>query len=200
MQLGPKWIDSIPKDVGGTQKSPQNGHNPLYDFDFITINDLLFKDYPSKQIDSSVLKEIQQGKISPDDIKSYIPTSNWERYFSTLVECESEYLQKRWKKLYELRNKIAHNKQFTKIDLDEVRKISEEVKSKLTPALDKISSIKIPEIPLPVSEQMDIIEGDLCRNDLIPTSPKTDGVASGSIGTIATGALIGAFLASLTRS
>ncbi|HDX8454704.1 TPA: hypothetical protein RQN21_004309 [Aeromonas hydrophila] len=200
MQLGPKWIDSIPKDVGGTQKYPQNGHNPLYDFDFITINDLLFKDYPSKQIDSSVLKEIQQGKMSPDDIKNYIPTSNWERYFSTLVECESEYLQKRWKQLYELRNKIAHNKQFTKTDLDDVRKISEEVKNKLTPALDKISSIKIPEIPLPVSEQMEIIEGEFCGSDFIPTNQKSESSASGTIGTIATGALIGAFLASLTRS
>ncbi|EKJ1030775.1 hypothetical protein PIF54_003450 [Vibrio cholerae] len=199
IQLGPKWIDSIPKDVSGTPKSPQNGHNPLYDFDFITISDLLFTDYPSKQIDSSVLKDIKQGKLSPEEIETYIPTSNWERYFTELVECESKYLQKRWKQLYELRNKIAHNKLFTKADLDNVKKVSEEVKSKLVPALEKISSVNIPELALPASKESDAIEGELCKNEVVSVD-KQENESTSDLGTIATVALVGAFLAAIARA
>lgn len=199
IQLGPKWIDSIPEDVGGIKKAPQNGYNPLYDFDFITISDLLFTDYPSKKIDSEVLKDIKQGKLSADEIETYIPTSNWKRYFTELVDCESQYLEKRWKQLYELRNKIAHNKLFTKSDLDNVKKVSEEVKSKLLPALDKISSISVPEIALPVSKEAEVIEGELC-DDIVATLDKpSNNENTSEFGTIATVALVGAFLAAIAR-
>ncbi len=200
VQLGPKWIDSIPTDVGGKQKLPPNGHNPLYDFDFITISDLLFTDYSTKQIDSVVLKEIKQGKLTPEEIETYIPTSNWERYFTELVECESKYLQKRWKQLYDLRNKIAHNKLFTKSDLDNVKKVSEEVKSKLVPALEKISSVSIPEINLPASNESELMEGELCNNDVATVSKKPDESTSSDIGALATVALVGAFLAAIARA
>ncbi|WP_199465309.1 HEPN domain-containing protein [Vibrio sp. bablab_jr001] len=200
IQLGPKWIDSIPKDVAGAPKLQQSGHNPLYDFDFITINDLLFTDYPSKQIDSTVLKDIKQGKLSPEEIENYIPTSNWERYFTELVECESKYLQKRWKQLYELRNKIAHNKLFTKSDLDNVKKISEEVKSKLIPALEKISSVNIPEIALPASKEADAVEGELCKKEVVAVDGKQEDEQTSDLGTIATIALVGAFLAAIARA
>ncbi|MDW6093081.1 HEPN domain-containing protein [Vibrio rhizosphaerae] len=196
IQLGPKWIDSIHTDVGGKQKLPKNGHNPLYDFDFITINDLLFKDYPSKQIDSMVLNKIKQGELKPKDIEKYIPTSNWERYFNDLVECESEYLEKRWRNLYELRNKIAHNKLFTKSDLDNVKKIAEEVKIKLIPALEKISSVSLP----PVLNESEIIEGELYPHDVSTADNKLDEDYSGEIGVIATVALVGAFLAAIARA
>ena len=200
VQLGPKWIDSIPKDVGGAQKAPQNGYNPLYDFDFITISELLFTDYPSKQIDSTVLKEIKEGKLSSEEIESYIPTSNWERYFTELVECESKYLEKRWKQLYELRNKIAHNKQFTKLDLNNMKRVSEEVKGKLLPALDKISSISIPEISLPASKETEVVEGELCEKAVLTVVEKdSKEEANSDFGTIATVALVGAFLAAIAR-
>ncbi|MGX9416161.1 hypothetical protein ACWU4D_02295 [Vibrio sp. WJH972] len=200
VQLGPKWIDSIPKDVGGIKTAPQNGHNPLYDFDFITISDLLFTDYPSKQIDSEVLKDIKQGKLSPDEIETYIPTSNWERYFTELVDCESKYLEKRWKQLYDLRNKIAHNKLFTKSDLDNVKKVSEEVKSKLLPALDKISSISIPEVALPVSKETEVVEGELCDKVVATVDKPSNNEDTSDLGTIATVALVGAFLAAIARA
>lgn len=200
LQLGPRWVDSIPKDVGGAQKTPQNGHNPLYDFDFITISDLLFTDYPSKQIDSTVLKKIKLGEISSEEIETYIPTSNWERYFTELVDCESKYLEKRWKQLYDLRNKIAHNKLFTKSDLDNVKKVSEEVRCKLLPALNKISSISISDVALPTSSESETLEGELCENSLTSVDKASNGEEVSALGAVATAALVGAFVAAIARA
>jgi hypothetical protein len=197
VQLGPKWVDSIPNEVGSSSKVLPNGHNPLYDFDFITISELLFKDYPTKQIDSVVLTNIKKGAISPEDIEAYIPTSNWERYFSEMVDCESKYLENRWKKLYSLRNKIAHNKLFSKSDLNDVKKISEEVKLKLNQALETISSASIETVSLPTPKDAEVLEGELCQ-DSIPTVETED--SDNNLGGLVTLALVGAFLGAIARA
>ncbi|MUJ39651.1 HEPN domain-containing protein [Aliivibrio fischeri] len=203
IKLGPQWVDSIPSEVAKPQKKGcVSGSNPLYDMDFITINDLLFKEHPIKEITSDVLKKIKAGSVSSEDIEPYIPTSNWTRYFSELVDCESNYLETRWKKLYDLRNKIAHNKLFTQSDLVDVKKITEDVKSKLLPALTKISTLEVtlidgPSVSLP-QEANAVLEGELCTNEL--TTVKCESEKDPDLGGLATLALVVGFLAAISRS
>lgn len=200
IKLGPQWIDSIPDDVAVSGN--KNGENPLYDMDFITINDLLFKEHPLKEITPNILKKLKVGDISIEEIEPYVPASNWVRHFSDLVDCESNYLETRWKKLYELRNKIAHNKQFTKPNLEDVKKITEDVKSKLLPAFTKISALEITEVATPTAalpkENKPPIEGELCKGDIV----KQDGeavVEESDLGGLATLALVVGFLAAISK-
>ncbi|PWI32052.1 hypothetical protein DI392_17900 [Vibrio albus] len=200
IQLDPAWIDSIPDEVRNSRKEVSNGDNPLYDLDFITLNDVLFKETPLEDVTPDVLKSIKSGDIDKEDLGKYIPESNWERYFSELVECESKYLQTRWDKLYKLRNKIAHNKLFTKSDLENVKKITEEVKEKVDSALDNISTLDVESLPVPpaLPEDKLAIEGELVSEDKLPV--KTENTEEGSLGALATVALIVGFLAAVSKA
>ena len=62
-----------------------------------------------------------------EDLLQYVPKSNWDRYFSNIVECEGEYILKRWNTLYELRCKIAHNKIVIKKDYERITCLIKEV-------------------------------------------------------------------------
>ena len=74
-----------------------------------------------------------------------IPRSNWERYFNKIVDCESDFLIKRWDKLYELRNHIAHNKPLSKNKLEQIEKLVGELRLKLQKAIDNLDEINISE-------------------------------------------------------
>ena len=195
IKLGPTWVNSIPSEVGVNKATNTNSNNPLYDLDFINLSQLLFNEFSTKEITAEVLKGISDGSILASDINEYVPQSNWERYFSSIVECESNYLESRWKKLYTLRNKIAHNKLFTKDDLNDVKKITEEIKVKLIPAFDKVSAVEIKSIPIPLPQETKLISGELCETEPEEKKPSIED----SLGGLATVALLIGFFATLSK-
>ncbi|MCG9753595.1 hypothetical protein L1D54_24500, partial [Vibrio brasiliensis] len=87
------------------------------------------------------------------EVKRLLPSSNWERYFEPLVNCEGDFLEGRWERLYELRCEVAHNKFITSNDLNEIEKITREVNEKFHDALEKMSDVEISE-----SERTDVVE------------------------------------------
>ncbi|MCH2089119.1 MAG: HEPN domain-containing protein [Pseudoalteromonas sp.] len=194
IKLGPSWADSIPSEI--TSRGNGKESNPLYELDFIQINDLLFKEYAAKEADSEFLKGLKENGKVDNTIEEYIPQSNWVRYFQPLVNCEASYIQKRWEKLYSLRNKIAHNKLFTKEDFNEVKKVTDEVKSKLIPAIDKISKIVIKSTITPEKVTADAINVNSIKT--IENLPKEIAAPRNSddwSGALLLGGLFGAFIA-----
>ena len=198
IKLGPSWADSIPKNI--TTRSNGKTTNPLYDLDFIQINDVLFNEYASKEADSTFLKSLKEGSFANKYIEEYIPQSNWIRYFQPIVKCEASYLQKRWEKLYSQRNKIAHNKLFTKDDFEEVKKITSEIKSKLLPAISKIGTIEIGKSIIPEKVAEKAMEGELITADkkVVNLPSKSDSSGDGA-GLLLLG-LFGAFIAASSSS
>ena len=79
------------------------------------------------------------------DLKQYAPFTNWEKYFSQRVQCDSEYLQAKWERLYQLRCKIAHCKGLTFQELEELRSISDDLCEKIQAALNSIGDLHIEE-------------------------------------------------------
>lgn len=61
------------------------------------------------------------------------------------MDCEAEYLKKRWDMLYELRCKVAHNKDFSKSSVESVKKLVSELKPILERAISSLDSIAITE-------------------------------------------------------
>lgn len=141
------WEKStIPQEVKGRTK-PSNS-NYLYEVDFIQLSNFLFAKYET--IESSILLEKISSvesitDLNLEELKDFIPKSNWERYFSPMLDCTNKYIETRWKKLYDYRCKIAHNNDFNKSDYDNTIKLYDEVREKLQEAIDNLDKIHLTE-------------------------------------------------------
>lgn len=158
------WTDkNIPDEVKTSVKSQalNNDANYLYQTDFIQLINFL-----SGKIETSGVKnlidDISQAKnvsdLDLERLKSFIPTNNWDKYFSNLVEFEWEYFEKRWRKLYELRCKVAHNNFLNKNDFEEICRYVEELKPKLQKAIDEMDKVKV------LDEDQDVLAETFAEN------------------------------------
>ncbi len=110
------------------------------------MSDLLFsKNYPQHK--ESLVKKLQEAtdieSLDIKDIQSLIPSSNRDKYFKDIIGCHGDDLKKKRKQLYDLRCKVAHNKKFTKKDLDDVKNISLTVERYIKQAIITLDNITI---------------------------------------------------------
>jgi Apea-like HEPN len=129
----------------GTKSKGGDYLNVLHTLDFIHLGEILFNPY-SKKTPQDLYARLKDVKTLEEvaALKDFIPQSNWRRYFQKLVDCEDSYLETRWKKLYDLRCKVAHNAIMTGRDLDDTRKLIDEVRPKLLDAIGKLSNVTVP--------------------------------------------------------
>lgn len=149
INVGKEWIDTaIPKELTKKPKSKYNAYNLLYETDFIQLSDFLFKTYSELEL-HSVINEFQKMKFEDFDInkferiKKIFPQSNWDKYFNKKIDTDQDLLAKKWKELYDLRCKVAHNNIFSESDLRSVIELVDFLKPKLNEAIKKTSRITI---------------------------------------------------------
>jgi hypothetical protein len=153
-KIGGDWLkDATPKEVTDkiTVKATKNNikdvvQNSLYEADFIVLVDFLFKPYATLTVEKLMSKVRAAKKITDlklTELEEILPKSNWDRYFGKFVEIES--LNSKWEQLYDLRNKVAHNKTLIKADYDKVKELTSELSSKLLDAIEKIDKVKLKE-------------------------------------------------------
>ena len=149
INVGYDWKNSTtPKEVLESVKikSKVDETNFLQELDFIQLSNFLFKKYTNHDFNDFIKNssnEMPNKTITIEEIKKYSPNNNWEKYFAHIVKCESDFLIKRWEKLYDYRCKIAHCRGMKKNDFLELKKISDEVIEKIEPALNSINDIYI---------------------------------------------------------
>ncbi|WP_049629466.1 HEPN domain-containing protein [Cellvibrio sp. pealriver] len=147
--IGLGWIkDRLPTDVQQSVNMNNKDANYLYNVDFIQLKNFLFSEnYPSHK--ENLINKFKSAKdlseLNIDEIKALIPESNWDKYFKPIVDCDAEYLKKRWDLLYDLRCKVAHNKDFTKNSLEDVKKLVSELSPFLEKAISSLDSIAVSE-------------------------------------------------------
>jgi hypothetical protein len=142
--------ETLPDDVKSVvskSKRAKNGYvNILHETDFIHLADFLFKPYYKKSIDE-LFKMIKTSKtieeIDFNQLKEFVPRSNWEKYFSSIVNCEDGFLNKKWNRLYELRCLVAHNNFITSNEYDEIEEITNSLQKTFEEALNNLDKIKI---------------------------------------------------------
>lgn len=149
--IGKNWVEeSSPEQIkNALNKSKRKQYiDVLQQLDFIHLGDFLFKSYQEDDI-SNLFEKIRdmsiEEKININDLKGYLPQSNWDKYFKDTVDCNDSYLKSRWKKIYDLRNKIAHTSYFTEEDYNQITTLVSEVEDKLKNAFDNIDSIELPQ-------------------------------------------------------
>lgn len=146
--IGLGWAkDRTPKEVSESIKSSKSkAANFLYEVDFIQLSNFLFNNYAS--LDSKkIVEKINKAKsiedLNLEELREFVPQSNWDRYFATIVDCSNEFLEKRWQRLYEIRNKIAHNRLITGDEFEELKVLVKEVDEKIQTAIDNLDKIHV---------------------------------------------------------
>lgn len=151
INVGLGWTrEAIPSEVQESVRTKDRklDHDYLYEVDFIQLSNFLFKEYATTNANALIDRVRQAKKIEDldlEELKKAIPKSNWDRFFSKVVDCENEYLQSRWKALYERRNQIAHNRPIGKSEFDEIIRLKEELHPKFVQAIENLDQLKITE-------------------------------------------------------
>ncbi|MCU6668336.1 HEPN domain-containing protein [Enterobacteriaceae bacterium H4N4] len=163
--VGLGWIETtFPEELlkAKRDRSTSGNNNYLYETDFIQLSNFLFDSYRTQDIDELILtiKNHKDDSIKIENIKEFIPLSNWQRYFQKHVDCEATYLKARWEKLYLLRCKIAHNNIFDKNDYDLIITLNNEVKPILEKAISSLDKITVSE-----SEREELAENVAINNN-----------------------------------
>ncbi|HHT4259203.1 TPA: hypothetical protein ACTYZB_004870 [Klebsiella variicola] len=121
--------------------------NDLHKLDFIHLSEVLFKnkrDITLEELDRIISKQnFDESDIAK--IRKYVPTSNWEKYFSNIIEAKSGMLEEKWERLYKLRNKVAHNIFISKQDFCQMKSLAEDIKKVLDAATSKLNEISLGE-------------------------------------------------------
>lgn len=173
--IGLAWTkDTVPKEVSESikTKKPNTSQNYLYEADFIQLSNFLFKEYStanSRKLVEKLGAVSDINELELTELKELVPQSNWERYFSPIVDCKSEYLQTRWEKLYELRCMVAHNKFLGADDYDEICRVTKEVKDKITQAIENLDKVHVSEeqkedVAENIASSMNSLYGEFIRS------------------------------------
>lgn len=163
VNLGMNWDKQrMPNDVSTSIHKDNKDFNHLNNIDFIKLSDFLFsKNYPKHKED--VFKKLDNAKSSADidleEIRSLLPRSNWTKYFGSIIDCDGDFIEKRWEKLYQLRNAVAHNKSFGLQQLEEVNTLVGEIGEYLEAAVSKLDEVVVPKEQIEEVVQDVITEG-----------------------------------------
>lgn len=147
--VGIDWISNrIPKDVKDSINQSNKDSTFLHNVDFIQLKSFLFSEnYPSHK--ENLIQKLKKAKdlseLNLEEIKELLPNSNWERYFSQIVDISKEKLSNKWDDLYELRCRIAHNRVFNRYDYDKVKELTEELRSIILKVINNLDKIDISE-------------------------------------------------------
>ncbi|WP_088293989.1 HEPN domain-containing protein [Bacillus mycoides] len=146
--VGMAWAkENIPAEVKDSVKgSKAETPDFLYKTDFIQLEKFLFKKYSTKHVGKlfeKIVKAKNESDLKLDELILFVPHSNWEKYFSDLVDCEGEYLSKRWEKLYDLRNKVAHNRGLIRKDYEDIVNLSKDIRETLYKAIESLDRITL---------------------------------------------------------
>ncbi|MEM7656600.1 MAG: hypothetical protein AAF399_10765 [Bacteroidota bacterium] len=116
-KVGVDWTQKfVPDGVLTSTKRrnhlPEDG-NYLYQTDFIQLAHFLFQKIKNGGNIGNLYRVIRNAEsvndLKLENLKKWVPQSNWERYFSQYVSCDPSELKDNWQKLYGLRCKVAHN-------------------------------------------------------------------------------------------
>ncbi|MEX9609617.1 hypothetical protein JI723_13875 [Providencia manganoxydans] len=162
-KIGAYWEKIYtPDDFGKSVKNERDLdaddlHNVLFYVNFSTLGDVLFDGYKTLDI-NELQRRLQSDKIDISEIKEgFVPRSNWDRFFEEIVGEESKNISKDWDLLYELRNKVAHNKNINIDDFNKIKGVSNRVVRVVDGAINKIRDVSVSTSDEPVRNLSQII-------------------------------------------
>ena len=150
INVGMNWsketmVPDLLKKIANYDGDNDHYVNDMFKIDFIHLSDFLFEKKRDISI-TEVDRILAKGTFDEKNIQSlsnYLPKSNWEKYFSSLIDQNQNELEANWKRLYKLRNKVAHNRFLTKNELSETISVASKVEGVLEKAIGKLTDISL---------------------------------------------------------
>lgn len=163
INVGVNWSDeALHSDLlKKTERQKEDEErNVLYRLDFIQLKEVLFekKSDISKEDLIRLLSSTKFSEHDKEKIKKFIPRSNWEKYFSEIIDDKDSSLEEKWKRLYELRNKVAHNRSLKREEFKTIEGLTKKVNVIINKAIQKLDKIDLDE------EQRKLISEKLGEN------------------------------------
>lgn len=156
INVGTEWINTtLPEKLSNNPRDAKQNNSISYDIlyrtDFIQLSHFLFQNYNEisvndliRKLSSLAYSDLNESTFQ--ELKKIIPQSNWDKYFAKHLKKEFRNIEDDWKKLYELRCKVAHNSKFTHNELNEVETLVSKVKGILDEAITKTDSIVVENV------------------------------------------------------
>lgn len=150
-QIKDKLIPSTKQEKNNNIYTNNNEYKDvIQELTFGQLGDFLFNSYQDEKIENLIdkLKTYENKTITTidfEELKSFVPKSNWDLYFNDKVDKDDKYLNKRWEELTDLRNKVAHNKSFDENNWNRVNVLCSEIFSVLESAFKSINKINLDE-------------------------------------------------------
>jgi len=145
--VGADWeMKHTPENVEGSVKNKDKlledkTSNILYYVNFIDLSAFLFKGYKTMSTEE-LHRRLSSGDIRIEEIQErYNLKSNWERYFQGRIDVNDQFINEKWKALYELRNKIAHNRSLSADEYNKIKGISNNLGKIIEDAVQNINEI-----------------------------------------------------------
>ena len=136
---------SISKDKEEKALKRHEEGSILHEMDFIHLSLLLTT--PWRSLSRGDVEKIIENwdEDELENLKKYLPKSNWNRYFAEVIDYEESKFKKKWERLYELRCLVAHNRSITPKEYKEIMDLVSELEEEIQKALDGIENIVVPE-------------------------------------------------------
>lgn len=144
-KVGNEWwkYNVTDSNINKASSRDEDPFNPfvvedIYNIDFKDLSEIIFKNQSQYKSKSDVLDSLKDCKTLEDfqQVRKNA-ISNWEKYFSEYFDVK---WSKKWKRLGDLRNKIAHNKLIRYEQYEEIEKLSKELIESIENASKKIDS------------------------------------------------------------
>lgn len=153
--LGIWWSKSATPEVvkSSIEKKKKNEDEKLddtflYELDFIFLSRYLLQKYSNKTWLEDFIKKKEaswESNINFSELEWYLPKNNWDRYFWGLLNLSSKDFAKKWDKMYQYRNEVAHNRSISEKEYNDCKELWEGLKEILKQAFNEISNIEIVE-------------------------------------------------------
>ncbi|MDM9580570.1 HEPN domain-containing protein [Nostoc sp. GT001] len=118
----------------------------LQELDFIQLSHFFFnkeRTLTVEKLESLISKSTKIEDFKLENLKEFVPKSNWDRFFSNIIELDGNKLSEKWRVLYDLRCKVAHNKDFNKNDYEKVELLCTEISDVVNKAIEQLKLGKI---------------------------------------------------------
>lgn len=107
---------------------------------FDALGKIVYQDVPIFTQPKDILEKVEQA-TSIDELKKELLGGNFQKYFKTCFEQKD--FQDKWRRLNELRNKVAHSSYFVDGELKEGIQIVEELNNIIDDAYEKVDTLQL---------------------------------------------------------
>ena len=164
LKIGMKWFNvTIPPATQGKitlRNKNEQVFSKIIDtditlIDFDDLGEIIYKQNTGFNKQEHIIDKIMKLE-NIDDVRKLQEDiqNNYNKYFKETFQTNS--FERKWKNLFEIRNKVAHNNLFTATDLDIALKIGEELLNIIKEATKKIDSFKFS-----IEEQESILQATI---------------------------------------